>query len=105
MSEQLYSVIMHTSLGKKHGTLYASVSGAILNGWLDILKHKEPFEGVIDNSGNCRIIGKFTTLMRTVSFVASGTMTESFVKLKLYGDRNVFELSGTPCPEERITEI
>ncbi|MGN1319904.1 MAG: hypothetical protein ACI4U6_02175, partial [Acutalibacteraceae bacterium] len=60
---------------------------------------KEPFNGTIDNFGNCKISGKIITLMRTIPFTAIGKLTASAVYLTIKGERNIFELSGTPCSE------
>lgn len=100
MSELCYSIVMQTPLGKKYGTLSASVSGNLLRGWLDILEHREPFEGTVDDAGNCRIVGTLITLLRTISFIATGKLTTSAVHLQVQGDRNVFELSGISCPKK-----
>ncbi|MGM9564368.1 MAG: hypothetical protein ACI3VQ_09910 [Faecousia sp.] len=99
MSEQRYAIVMQTPMGKKYGTLTARISGNTLSGWLDVLEHREPFEGTIDGAGNCRITGILITLMRRVSFIATGKMTPSAVYLQMKGERNVFELSGISCPE------
>lgn len=100
MSELCYSIVMQTPLGKKYGTLTASVSGNLLRGWLDVLEHRESFAGTIDDAGNCRIIGTLITLVRTVSFIATGKLTASAVHLQVQDERNVFELSGVPYPTE-----
>ena len=100
MSEQCYSIVMKTPLGKKYGTLTASVSGTLLHGWLDVLEHRESFEGTIDDVGNCRITGTLITLLRTVSFVATGRLTASDVNLRMQDGRNIFELSGVPARTE-----
>ena len=100
MSKQIYKVFMSTPLGKKSGILTVDRSGSALSGWLDILEHKQPFEGTIDAAGNCRIKGTFITLLRTVTYIATGEMTESNVQLKVQGERNIFELSGVPYKEK-----
>lgn len=99
MMEKTYNIFMHTPLGKKKGTLTASIKGDMLSGWLDILEHRQPFEGTVDEAGNCQISGSFVTLMRTVSYIAAGKITSSSVNLQMKGERNVFEVSGIVCPE------
>jgi len=105
MSEKQYNVCMYTPLGKKKGTLTAERRGNLLTGWLNILGHKEPFEGVVDETGNCRITGQFITLMRRVPYTATGTITSSSIQLQVKGQRNIFELSGNTCPESEETTI
>ncbi|MGN0327059.1 MAG: hypothetical protein ACI4DW_12155 [Lachnospiraceae bacterium] len=105
MKEQRYSVCMNTLLGKKHGILFARITEDIVNGWLDILGHREPFAGTIDEAGNCSITGTIITLMRTVYFSATGRLTETSVFLRIQGERHVFELNGISDPEKGDMEI
>lgn len=99
MAELKYDIHMNTPLGKKPGQLTAERNGSTLNGWLDILGHQEPFEGTVDEAGNCDITGFFITLLRKVPFAATGQITDAAVHLQIKGERNVFELSGTVCLE------
>lgn len=99
MSAKTYLVYLQTPLGKREGKLTAKKNGDELNGWLEVLKHKEPFEGTVDENGNCRIFGELVTLMRRVPYIATGQISASAVHLKVKGERNVFELSGVACLE------
>lgn len=105
MSEKQYNICMYTPMGEKKGTLTADRRGNLLTGWLNILGHKEPFEGVVDEMGNCRITGFYITLMRHVPYVATGKITTSSIQLQVKGLRNVFALSGNTCPESEETMI
>lgn len=99
MSEKIYMIYMQTPLGERKGTLFAEMNGQKLNGWLDILKHREPFEGNVDGNGNCRISGELVTFMSRIPYVAIGQISDSAIHLKVKGERNTFELSGVVCPE------
>lgn len=94
MSEKVYMICMQTPLGKREGTLIAEKDREILSGWLDILKHREPFEGVVDADGNCTISGELVTLTRRMAYVATGQISDSSLHLKVKGERNIYELSG-----------
>ncbi len=94
-----YKIYMKTPLGERVGILTAEKNGDLLNGWLDILRHREPFEGTIDKAGNCRISGAFITLVRKVTYVAVGQISDSSLYLQMKDGRNVFELIGVVCPE------
>lgn len=96
MSEKIYRVFMSTPLGKKYGTLAATISGSDLSGHLDILAHNEPFKGTIDPNGHCVISGVFITLMHRVPYRATGTLTENSVHLLMQGNQRTYELSGSP---------
>jgi hypothetical protein len=97
MSQQRYSIVIQTPLGKKNGMLTASISGNLLRGWLYVLQHKEPFEGTIDAEGNCELCGKIITLMRTINYKATGKITPDSLKLSITDNRHVLEIIGTPC--------
>lgn len=94
MSERIYIVCLQTPLGKREGTLAVEKNGQTLNGWLDILKHREPFEGIVDADGNCRISGEFVTLMRRVPYTAIGQISGSSIQLDVKSEQNSFGLSG-----------
>lgn len=99
MKARTYNISLRTPLGDRKGTLRAEREGNRLNGWLDVMKHREPFEGNVDGEGNCKISGEFVTLMRRVPYVATGHISDSMIRLEVKGSRNIFELSGAVCPE------
>lgn len=66
-----------------------------VSGQLDILRHREPFEGTIDSDGNCQINGKLITLMRTINYVATGQITSDSLSLSLIDGRHVLKITGT----------
>lgn len=99
MAVKTYMVNLQTPLGQKKGTLFVERNGEELKGWLDILKHREPFNGNVDENGNCRISGDLVTLMRRISYVATGQISVSDIHLEVKGGKSVFKLSGVACPE------
>ena len=60
----IYDVILETSIGERHGKMDVSIRDKSIKGILRILKGEEPFEGIVDASGQCRISGNLSTLMR-----------------------------------------
>lgn len=99
MSSNTYNIIMKTPLGERTGTLVAESNGSIINGWMDIMRHREPFEGTVDEKGNCCISGVFITLIRRVSYVATGQISSSSLHLKINDGQYVLVLTGTACSE------
>lgn len=99
MEAKTYMVDLRTPLGKRKGILFAERNGHKLNGWLDILKHREPFEGNADGTGNSRISEELVTLMHRIPYVATGQISISAIHLEIRSGRNIFELSGVVCPE------
>lgn len=99
MSEQLYQIYLQTPLGKKRGTMRVERKADVLSGELDILEHRKPFQGTIDETGQCNISGTIITLMRTVPYTAVGRIEDGTISLTVKGERNRFELLGTVCEE------
>lgn len=79
---------MYTPMGTKPGVLLIQQEGNSLKGWLDILRHKEPIDGTVDEVGNCQIRGVFITLLNLVHFTATGKMTDSRIDLYLEDQEN-----------------
>lgn len=97
MWNRSYDVIMRTPIGARHGTMSITIDHSKINGMLDILKKANPFHGNIDEKGNCQIKGELTTLIRTIPYDATGRITKEALVLKLKGEQESFEISGTAC--------
>lgn len=91
-----YDVCMRTPVGNRLGHMTVCTNAGRVSGYLDILNHREPFDGTIDEAGNCEVSGKIITLMRTISYDAAGTITQGGIKLFIKDDNNVLEITGTP---------
>ena len=92
-----YDICMNTPIGVRVGHMTVLRSMDTVNGYLDILKHSEPFEGTIDSDGNCKITGKIITLMRTINYAATGKITSDSLSLSLTDDCHVLKITGTAC--------
>lgn len=94
---QRYNICMHTPMGKRYGSMSIQANDNQISGFLSLLQHKEPFYGTIDENGLCEFTGKIITLMRTIAYVATGTITECSLNLSLRCGQSSFELIG--CAE------
>lgn len=99
-----YDVIMQTPIGARYGTMSVTVDNSKINGMLDILKKANPFYGKINEKGDCKIKGELTTLMRTIPYDATGWITKEALALKVKGERESFEISGTASAPFPIME-
>ncbi|MGM9618881.1 MAG: hypothetical protein ACI3W8_03435 [Oscillospiraceae bacterium] len=95
MLRRKYHIQMRTPLGERAGTLEVQIEKDRVRGYLDVLKHLEPFEGNIDESGHCSISGTLVTLMSTIPYTAAGQITADSLHLTLKGGRNRFCVTGT----------
>ena len=104
MWDHRYDVILQTPIGARYGTMTVVVDRNKVDGILDILKKANPFHGTINAKGTCQIKGELTTLIRTIPYDAVGRITKESLALKLNGEQESFEISGTvsapaPLPE------
>lgn len=100
MGKQSYRITLQTPMGARYGTMSVNWADKMLNGMMDILNHKEPFKGTVEENGDCRITGRLVTLMRNIEFTAVGNISPEFVYLAVQGERNNFELYGRSIAED-----
>ncbi|MGN0753728.1 MAG: hypothetical protein ACI4ME_04645 [Aristaeellaceae bacterium] len=95
-----YKIVMHTPLGARYGTIALHADRSRLFGELELLKRSQPFDGTIDENGNCSFCGTLVSLVRTIRYRAIGQITDSAIELKLSGDRNEYHITGVPIKEK-----
>ena len=89
----IYEVILDTPVGKRFGKMNVLVQGQNITGMLHILKVPEPFEGIVESNGQCRITGNLSTLMRRIPYMATGVIGEQ-IALELVSGQERFWLIG-----------
>lgn len=90
-----YIVELHTELGKRTGKLELCVKGKKINGFLSLLKHKEPVIGKLKRDGNCELKGKIITLIRENKYIATGKLKEKELSLNCKMGAMNYILTGT----------
>ena len=100
MSKIEYDICMKTPIGSRYGKMRVAKEQDKLSGLLDVLKQPEAFEGEIDGNGNCTLYGKLVTLMQTIPYVATGTMSADTIFLTLQSGQSTFEINGVACYRE-----
>lgn len=70
-----------------------------VNGYIEILEHRESCRGEIDEEGFCKLYGCIVTLMQKINYIASGVINENEVSLMLHGEgqRDAFHIIGKAC--------
>lgn len=99
MENRIYNIEMDTPIGLRYGTMTLCSTGNKVNGTLALLEHSEPFNGTVDENGNCTIYGRLVTLMRTIHYTANGKISEKGIELLLHGEQNNFKVRGTLSAE------
>lgn len=97
-----YNIAMQTPVGLRRGVINLCKVENQVSGTIDLLGHSKPFEGYVDDEGNCRITGCIITLMNTIQFRAEGIVKPSRIDLKMYCEKNIFRLSGVAIEESEV---
>lgn len=97
-----YNITMNTPVGFKHGSINVFTADNCIIGTLNLLEHTEPFSGLIDSEGNCKVSGKLITLMHTIEYTATGQITDNTIELLLQGDQKTFRITGTAAAESEV---
>lgn len=95
-----YTVELDSELGKKFGAMQLFINGTEAYGFLTILKHSEPFYGVINDDGICNLHGKIVTLIKETEYIATGKIDSKGFKLDLQLGKEKYELNGTAADNE-----
>ncbi len=96
MKKYDYNVVLDTELGKRKGKMQILVQGNKIEGILNLLKHTEPVYGNINTDGSCRLQGKIVTLIKEISYVATGYIRSDELYLKFKIGANNYLLKGLP---------
>lgn len=97
---QCYAIALNTSIGARYGRMIAKWSGNRIDGQIDILNHRENFEGVTGEDGRCRIRGRIVSLTKILPYEAVGRMSDHEVHLSVLTDKDRYELTGVPLKKE-----
>lgn len=100
MPKQSFRIVMKTSIGERCGTMTAEWEEGILRGIMTILEQTNAFSGKIDEDGNCCMEGKMVSPVRTIPYIAMGTLSLAKLQLSIREGRNTFELIGVPYFEK-----
>ena len=94
MREYNYNIELDTELGKRYGTMQLFVDGTKVNGFMSILKHTKPFFGDISTDGNCKLYGKIVTLIKEITYTATGKIYNGELYLNVQSGKSNYTLKG-----------
>lgn len=92
MSEKNYRICLSAQLGARNGTMVLHETGGKVDGWLNVMNEKNRFSGVISAEGQLTLSGVIRTLISTMHYTATGTVSGRKILLNLKTD------SGTQYP-------
>lgn len=100
MKTIVYAINMYTPIGVRHGMMSATMIQDKIMGTIEILEHSGPFEGTVEEDGNCTIKGSIKSLMKTIEYIATGKITRDDICLQLQSKKNTFRIMGVASMTE-----
>ena len=90
MSEKHYRICLTAPLGARNGTLVLSETGGRVEGWLNVMNEKNRCAGVLSAEGQLALSGVIRTLIRTMRYTATGTVSGRKIFLNLKMDSGAY---------------
>lgn len=90
MSERNYRVCLTAPLGARNGTMVLHETGGKVDGWLNVMNEKNRFSGVLSEEGQLTLSGVIRTLISTVHYTATGTVSGHRILLNLKTDSGAY---------------
>ena len=86
MRERTYRICLTAPLGARNGTLVFHETSGKVDGWLNVMNEKNRFSGVLSEEGQLTLIGVIRTLISTMRYTATGTISGRRIFLNLKTD-------------------
>lgn len=83
MCEKRYRICLSAPLGRRNGTMLVHESDGQVDGWLEIMNQKNAFLGQLSNDGELTISGVIQSLISTIQYTATGTISGQKILLNL----------------------
>lgn len=83
MNETKYRICLSVPLGKRDGTMLIHKSDGRITGWLEVLEKRNALSGVLSSDGQIELSGVLRTLLNTVHYTATGTVSGRRILLNL----------------------
>lgn len=95
MSERNYRICLTAPLGARNGSLVLHETEDQVDGWLNVMNEKNKFSGVLSEDGQLTLSGVLRTLVSTIHYTATGTVSGQKILLNLKTDSGAqYPVSG-----------
>ena len=86
MSEKNYRICLTAPLGARNGSLVLREAEGKVEGWLNVMNERNRFSGVLSEDGQLTLSGVIRTLVSTMHYTATGTVSGRKILLNLKTD-------------------
>ena len=90
---------MKAPSGIRIGTLCLTSLTGILDGTLKLFNRAVPVPDEVDERRNCHLSENLITLIQTIPYTTSGTITSHAISLLLHSDHGESDLTGVEATE------
>lgn len=95
MSEKNYRICLTAPLGARNGSLVLRKAEGKVEGWLNVMNERNRFSGVLSEDGQLTLSGVIRTLVSTMHYTATGTVSGRKILLNLKTDSGAqYPVSG-----------
>lgn len=86
MSEKNYRICLTAPLGARYGSLVLHEADGKVDGWLHVMNKGNRCSGVLSAEGQLTLTGTLRTLVSTMHYTATGTISGQKILLNLKTD-------------------
>ena len=83
MKEKRYRICLSVPIGQRSGTMLLRESGDKVDGWIEVMEHRNPFSGSLCENGWMNLSGSIRTLVSSIRYTAEGTVNGKQILLNL----------------------
>lgn len=83
MKEKRYHICLSVPIGQRSGTMLLRESDGELNGWIEVMEHRNLFSGCLCEDGRINLLGSIQTLVSSIRYTAVGTVSGKQILLNL----------------------
>lgn len=94
MSEKMYQISLTVPLGTRDGKLYLREEKGNVEGWLEVMNHRNYLTGTLSKDGAMVLYGKLKTVVDTISYTARGKLCGRKIFLNLKTESGVYAITG-----------
>lgn len=94
MNEKTYRFYLSVPLGIRDGKLYLRETDGNVEGWLEVMNHRNALTGTLARDGTLFLRGKIETLVETVDYTATGAYYGRKISLNLKTNSGIYSIAG-----------
>ena len=103
MSEKKYQICLSAPLGERSGTMIMCESNGRVDGWLEVMNRKNMFSGTVSADRQIELSGVLQTLISTVRYTATGTISGQRILLNLKTESGAYyPVSGEELKDDKV---